>query len=123
MHLFCKCKIPDFKSSLKVDVLCCAALNRSVMSDSLQPLGLQPARFLCPWDFPGKNTGVGMKIQGIFLIQQLNQGLLCCSWILYQLSYQIRSDQISRSVVSDSLRPHESQNARPPCPSPTPGVH
>ena len=32
-------------------------------------------------------------------------------------------DQISRSVVSDSLRPHESQHARPPCPSPTPGVH
>ena len=36
---------------------------------------------------------------------------------------QIRWDQISRSVVSDSLRPHESQHARPPCPSPTPGVH
>ena len=36
---------------------------------------------------------------------------------------QIRSDQISRSVVSDSLRPHESQLARPPCPSPTPRVH
>ena len=34
-----------------------------------------------------------------------------------------RSDQISRSVVSDSLRPHESEHARPPCPSPTPGVH
>ena len=33
------------------------------------------------------------------------------------------SDQTSRSVVSDSLRPHESQHARPPCPSPTPGVH
>ena len=32
------------------------------------------------------------------------------------------SDQISRSVVSDSLRPHESQHTRPPCPSPTPGV-
>ena len=30
------------------------------------------------------------------------------------------SDQISRSVVSDSLRPHESQHAMPPCPSPTP---
>ena len=30
--------------------------------------------------------------------------------------------QISRSVVSDSLSPHESQHARPPCPSPTPGV-
>ena len=35
---------------------------------------------------------------------------------------QIR-DQISHSVMSDSLRPHESQHARPPCPSPTPGVH
>ena len=35
----------------------------------------------------------------------------------------IRSDQISRSVMSDSLPPHESQHARPPCPSPTPGVH
>ena len=33
------------------------------------------------------------------------------------------SDQISRSVVSDSLRPHESQHARPPCPTPTPGLH
>ena len=34
-----------------------------------------------------------------------------------------RSDQISRSVMSDSLRPHESQHPRPPCPSPTPRVH
>ena len=35
----------------------------------------------------------------------------------------IRSDQISHSVVSDSLQPREWQHARPPCPSPTPGVH
>jgi len=34
-----------------------------------------------------------------------------------------RSDQINRSVMSDSLWPHESQHARPPYPSPTPGVH
>ena len=33
------------------------------------------------------------------------------------------SVQFSRSVVSDSLRPHESQHARPPCPSPSPRVH
>ena len=39
----------------------------------------------------------------------------------YNLS--IRLDQISRSVVSDSLQPHESQHNRPPCPSPTPGVY
>ena len=38
-------------------------------------------------------------------------------------SNMARSDQISHSVVSDSLRPHELQHARPPCPSPTPGVH
>ena len=35
----------------------------------------------------------------------------------------LSSVQCSRSVVSDSLRPHELQHARPPCPSPTPGVH
>ena len=47
----------------------------------------------------------------------------CCAakWISH--TYTIRSHQISRSVVSDSLRPHESQHARPPRPSPTPGVH
>ena len=33
------------------------------------------------------------------------------------------SVQFSRSVVSDSLRPHELQHTRPPCPSPSPGVH
>ena len=38
------------------------------------------------------------------------------------LSKVLVSDQISCSVVSDSLRPHESQHARPACPSPTPGV-
>ena len=35
----------------------------------------------------------------------------------------VSSVQFSRSVVSDSSRPHESQHARPPCPSPSPGVH
>ena len=35
----------------------------------------------------------------------------------------LSSVQFSRSVVSDSLRPRESQHARPPCPSPTPRVH
>ena len=44
-------------------------------------------------------------------------------WNLIFAVYQIRSDQISLSVVSDSLRHHELQHARPPCPSPTPGVH
>ena len=38
-------------------------------------------------------------------------------------SSQFSSVQFSHSVVSDSLQPHESQHARLPCPSPTPGVH
>ena len=37
--------------------------------------------------------------------------------------FSFSSVQFSCSVVSDSLRPHEPQHARPPCPSPTPGVH
>ena len=37
--------------------------------------------------------------------------------------HQFSSVQFSRSVVSNSFRPHELQHARPPCPSPTPGVH
>ena len=35
------------------------SVSHSVMPDSLQPHGLQSNRLLCPWDFPGKNTGVG----------------------------------------------------------------
>ena len=39
------------------------------------------------------------------------------------ISVQFSSFQFSHSVVSDSLRPHESQHTRPPCPSPIPGSH
>ena len=39
------------------------------------------------------------------------------SWELFS------SVHLSRSVVSNSLRPHESEHARPPCPTPTPGIH
>ena len=38
-------------------------------------------------------------------------------------SVQFSSVQFSRSVLSSSLQPHELQHARPPCPSPTPGVY
>ena len=49
-----------------------------VMSNSLWPHGLWPARLLCPWDFPGKNTGVGFYffLQGIFSTQESNPCLL-----------------------------------------------
>ena len=50
----------------------------SVVSESLQPHGLLPARLLCPWDFPGKNTEVGCHflLQGIFLTQGSNPHFL-----------------------------------------------
>ena len=46
-------------------------LSHSVVCDSLWPQGPQPARLLCPWDSPGKNTGVGYHalLQGIIQIQ------------------------------------------------------
>ena len=50
----------------------------SVVFHSLQSHGLYPARLLCPWDFPGKNTGVGCHflLQGIVPTQGLNLHLL-----------------------------------------------
>ena len=48
------------------------------------------------------------------------------AFFIAQLSHpyiQFSSVQFSHSVVSDSLQPHEEQHARPPCPSPPPGVH
>ena len=57
---------------------------------TLRPHGLQPARLLCPWDSPSRNTGVGCHalLQGIFPTQGSNPGLLHCRQILYQLSHQ-----------------------------------
>ena len=92
-------------------------------------------------DSPGKITGMDCHslLQGIFPTQGFNPGLLhwrqtlyclchqgspCCKLSCTQISLCPDSSvQFSRSVVSDSLWPHESQHTRPPCPSPTPGVH
>ena len=61
-----------------INRLCACRLSSPVVSDSLQPPGLQSIRFLCPWDFLGKNTGVGCHffLQGILPIQGLNPHLL-----------------------------------------------
>ena len=56
----------------------------SIVSESYQPHKLQPTRLLCPWHSPGKNTGVRSHslLQGIFLTQESNPGLLHCRQIL-----------------------------------------
>ena len=55
-----------------------ACLVALLMSNCLWPYGLWPGRLLCPWDSPGKNTGVGCHafLWGIFLTQELNLHLL-----------------------------------------------
>ena len=60
------------------------------MSDSLWPHGLSPARLLCPWAFPDKNTGVGCHflLWGIFLTQGSNWRLLHWQMIFVPLSHQ-----------------------------------
>ena len=54
------------------------SVSCSIVSDFLWPQGLWPSRPLCPWNSPGKNTGVGCHslLQQIFPIQGLNLGLL-----------------------------------------------
>ena len=70
--------------------------SRSVVSDSLRPPGLQPTRLLHPWDFPGKNTGVGCHffLQGIFPTQGLNLDLPHCRQTLYCLSLAAKARQV-----------------------------
>ena len=50
---------------------------------------LTQTRLLCPWNSLGKNTGVGSYslLQGIFLTQGSNPGLLYCRWVLYHVSH------------------------------------
>ena len=63
--------------------------------------------------FLARGLVVASILKPVLLIPLLISHIKACS----------PSVQFSRSVVSDSLRPHESQHARPPCPSPNSGVH
>ena len=67
------------------------SVSGSVVSHSLWPHEPQPTRLLCPWNFPGTNTGVGSYslLQGIFLTQGLNLSLLHGRQILYHPSHQV----------------------------------
>ena len=69
---------PDSKVKLKVKKVSC------------DPVDCNPPGSSCPWNFLGQNTRVDCHflLQGIFLTQGLNPGLLHCRQILYHLSYQ-----------------------------------
>ena len=66
-----------------------------------------------------KNIGRCQKLRG----RGRGYGELVFKEDRVSVSFQFSSVQFSHSVMSESLRPHELQHARPPCPSPTPGVH
>ena len=55
-------------------ICCCCCQVTSVVSDSVRPHRWQPTRLLCPWDSPGKNTGVGCH----FLLQCMHACMLSC---------------------------------------------
>ena len=66
----------------RVCVCVCVCIVKSVVSDSVRPHRRQPTRLLCPWDSPGKNTGVGchcllqcMKVKSESEVAQLSPTL------------------------------------------------
>ena len=66
----------------------------------------------------------GIPQKGDFLEFSILKVAFTCYWdFVYLVSVQFRHSVLSDSLLSDSLRPHELQHARSPCPSPTPGVH
>ena len=68
---------------------------------------------------------IGSFLSSLEIYQPIPLGLvplyiICCFSLV---AFQFSLDQFSRSVVADSLRPHEPQHATPPFPLPTPGIH
>ena len=84
------------------------SVSCSVVSNSLQLHSLQPARLLCPWNSPGKNTGMGSHslFQGFFWTQRSNPGLLHCRWILYHLNHlrSVSQQNISYEKLSSKFK-------------------
>ena len=68
-------KITEFKTQEKLEInlfCCCCLVSKLCLTFFYHEMySLWPARLLCPWDFPGKNTGVGCHflLQGVFLTQ------------------------------------------------------
>ena len=85
------------------------SVSRSVMSDSLRPHGLWTAGILCPWDFPGKNTGVSSHflLQEIFLTQESTLGLTSGRFFTIWATSKGVSE-----VVSFKLRPKVNPSGR-----------
>ena len=86
--------IPHTHIYYKLCYCCCCCWVTSVVSDSVRPHTGQPTRLPCPWDSPGKNTGVG------------------CHFLLQCMKVKSEKWKWSHSVVLDSKRPHGLQPTR-----------
>ena len=77
-----------------LEAFCCCYLVPKSCLTLLRTGGLQPTRLLCPWDFPGKNTGKGhyFLLQGIFLTQGSNAHLLQWQMNSFPLNHQGRPE-------------------------------
>ena len=106
--------------------LCSVAQACPTLSNSMDcSHGYRKDRLHCPWDFPNRNTGVGCHflLQGLFLTQGSNPGLLQCRPVLYHWANREPCCCCCcvASVVSDSVQPHRQQHTRLPHPWDSPG--
>ena len=106
-------------------ILCCPLLLLPPIPPSIRVFSSEstllmrwPKYWSFSFSFSPSNEHLGLIS---FRMDRLD--LLAVQGTLKSLLQHHNSVQFSHSVVSDSLPPHESQHARPPCPSPTPGVH
>ena len=90
----------------------CAVIRCLVIFDSLWPHG-EPTRLFCPWNFPGKNTGVDCHflLQGILLTQGSNPSLL--SLLRWQVDSLPLEPPYGYSLISDQYCIIHSQQAAP----------
>ena len=103
--------------SLRGKTLCAQLLNCLTLCD----LGLQSTRLLCTWDFQARILEwVAIPFSKGCSPPRYRTHIFCG----YSTAGKTFSSvQFNHSVMSNSLQPHEVQHARPPCPSPIPGVY
>ena len=129
-----------YSNSCPLSRWCHPTISSSVIpfSSRLQSF-LASGSFQMSQFFPSGGQSIGVSASASVLLMNIQDwpplGWTCWTSLLSKglsrdplvsilcLSGIFNSVQFSRSVMSDSLRPHESQHARPPCPSPTPRVH
>ena len=127
IYIHININIDSVRYSVSTYMCCVCVLRHSIVSNSLQPLGLQPTRLLFPWDLQGKNTGVDYHflLQGIFPAQGSNSHLLrllhwqACSLPpgLLASPYNYIQMNISLSSIQWEIKSHVCVQSLQSCPT------